>query len=379
MPSSDSYASPSSRTSQLINSKCESVKSNQMGESEVIRAAFVARTGGLELRDVPRPRLEEGSIMVRMKASGVCGTDLEKLSGGYTESSILGHEVSGVVMESKTSAFDEGDIVVPHHHVACGECYFCKHGAETMCDGFRNSNFAPGGFADEFKVPQYNVKRGGVHKIGNLAHDEASFGEPLGCCLRGLNKTFKGDLKNVGNVLVVGAGPIGLLHMEILRSMAPDTKLVAVDLNSTRLDFAEREEKATVLDVRKSTDGLFSADALKQIDGRGYDLVIVATGSPAAFAESVRCVRKSGTLLLFGAPHKGSTYTLDLQSMLIKEITITGSYATTEKELDQALSLLEEGMVKVKKFVTSRFTLERIEEAMDAARSESQVKVLVTA
>lgn len=350
-----------------------------MKEPKTIRAAFLARGGGVELREVPRPLLEQGSIMVQMKASGICGTDLEKLSGEYTASTVLGHEVSGVVVESESADYRQGDRVVPHHHVACGECYLCKHGAETMCAGFRNSNFEPGGFADELKVPEYSVHRHGVHKTNGLSHSESSFAEPLGCCIRGLNKATSGYVRNLENVLVVGAGPIGLLHMEILRSRIADLHLIAADVSETRLEFAERNERAVGLDVKKKKGGSFSVDALKQIESPGYDLVIVATGNPVAFAESIRCVRKSGVLLLFGAAHKGSTYSLDIQSMLLNELTIMSSYATTERELDEALRVLEKGEINVKKFITSSYPLERIEEAMTTARSESQVKVLVTA
>ncbi len=347
-----------------------------MKESDTVMAAFVGH-GVVELRRVPRPEMETGSVMVLMKASGICGTDLEKLSGGYIASSILGHEVSGIVSSSRSPLFEEGDDVVPHHHVACGECYFCRSGAETMCDGFRNSNFVPCGFANEFKVPEYNVKHGGLHKVEGLSHEEASFAEPLGCCIRGLNNATNGIFSAIRNVLVIGSGPIGLLHMEIIRGRSPNTNLVAADISATRLQFAEKNENAATLDVRQCRDWLFSNDALKLINTPGYDLVVVATANASAFAEAVKCVRKSGTLLLFGAPHMGSTYTMELQSLLLRELTITSSYATTEREIDEAINMLKEGRIKVKKFITSTYPLEKIADAIDAARAESQVKVLV--
>jgi L-iditol 2-dehydrogenase len=345
--------------------------------SKTIRAAFVDR-GQVVLRTVPRPNLEEGSVMVRMKASGICGTDLEKISGGYTASTILGHEVSGVVSESKSPLYEEGEKVIPHHHVACGDCYYCKIGSETMCDGFRNSNFAPCGFADEFKVPKYNVKRNGVHKIKDISFEIAAFAEPLGCCLRGLNRSIRNaDFSSLKNVLLVGSGPIGLLHMEILSSKAPDANIIAADISSTRLEFAEKNERATPLDVRKSENFLFSTNALKLVESPGFDLVIVATASQTAFSEAVKCTRKGGTLLLFGAPHRGSSYNLDLQSLLLQERTITSSYATTEKEIEQAIKMLLEKKINTKKFITSSYSLDKIREALSAATSESQVKVVV--
>jgi L-iditol 2-dehydrogenase len=334
----------------------------------------------VDLRSFPRPTLEKGSVMVEMQTSGICGTDLEKLSGAYTASTILGHEVAGMVSESRSDKFEEGDRVVPHHHVACGKCYFCRSGAETMCEGFRNSNFVPGGFATEFKVPQYNVLRNGVHRYKKMSAEEASFAEPLGCCIRAQNKILGkgGQSRRVKNVLIVGAGPIGLLHMEILRGKLKELNLVAVDVSSTRLAFAQRSEQARIIDARKSEDGNFSPVALRETDSRGFDLVIVATGNPSAFSHAVGCVRKSGVLLLFGASNKGSRHALDLQSMLLKELTLTSSYATTEIEIDEALSMLQRRKINVKKFITAKFPLEKVNDAMQAARSENQVKVIVT-
>lgn len=336
----------------------------------------------MELRDVPIPEIEEGAVLVEMKSSGICGTDLEKLRGGYTASLILGHEVAGVISESRSENFRTGDLVIPHHHVACGDCYFCAKGAETMCDGFRTSNFDPGGFTDYFRVPSYNVARGGVHKFDGLTFEEASFVEPLGCCIRGLDKVLLSIRHSpdgripVTNVLVVGAGPIGLLHMELLREKFPGLKLCAVDISETRLSCAERFEGAKA--IKPKADGSFSEEAKRLSDNDGMDLVIVSTGSPAAFAEAVKCVRRSGALLLFGAPPKGSSYGIDLQSMLLRELSLTSSYATTEAEMSKAVSLLEARRINVAKFVSSKYPLDQINDAMTRASAEGQVKVIVT-
>ena len=340
-------------------------------------AAFVKPGGGVELRETKLPPLESGAVRVRMKASGVCGTDLEKLVGLGITSSILGHEVAGVVSESASPDFCVGDSVIPHHHVACNTCDLCKAGAGTMCEGFRTSNFVPGGFSKEFVVPAYNVSRGGVHRMSeSMSFEEASFAEPLGCCIRGLNHAgiFTKVLKQV---LVVGAGPIGLLHMELIRSFIPAARLCTVDVIESRLDFAERHENAAPIDAGKSSDGNFAESALSHTGGLGFDLVTVATGSAKAFAESLKCIRKSGSMLLFGAPHKGASHTLDLSRFFLNEFSIASSYSTTESELKQAIELLKSKKIDVSKFITGRFPLEKIEDAMSSARLENQVKVII--
>jgi len=305
------------------------------------------------------------------------------LTGLGITSTILGHEVSGVVVESKFPPIEKGDRVIPHHHVSCNECELCQAGAQTMCQKYKNSNFSPGGFADEFLVPAYNVTRGGIYKIGDsLTFEEASFAEPIGCCIRGLSHAgVFGDNNDaqfrLKNALIIGAGPIGLLHMELLNSQHPEIKLTAVDMLQARLAFAEKNEDAEPVDVTKTESGGFAEKSKSLIDGQGYDLVIVATGSPKAFTEGVKCLRKSGRLLLFGVPHKGATHSLDLASLLLDELTITSSYATAEKELQTAIRLLEDQKINVRKFVTAKYPLEKIDEAMTSARSENQVKVLV--
>src|SRR5579885_658046 len=257
-----------------------------------MKAAFVkdaSEGGGVELRDV------------------------EKLTGRNITTAILGHEVSGIITESDSDTYPVGSRVVPHHHVACGECILCKAGAGTMCAGFKASNFVPCGFSEEFLVPSYNVENGGVHFIqDNLSYEEASIAEPLACCIRGLNRVVKGKwLEPDGytpSILVVGAGPIGILLMELLKSRNLSTKMVAADISMTRLEFARKFEGAETVEVGGSTGGLFANDAISRTaEGRGFDLVIVATGAQSAFAEAAKCVAKSGTLLLFGAPHKGAT------------------------------------------------------------------------
>jgi len=253
-----------------------------------------------------------------------------------------------------------------------------------MCEKYKKSNFVPGGFADEFLVPAYNVQNGGLYEIDSkLSFDEASFAEPLGCCIRGLSRAGAlGDRSmnesKLRHVLVVGAGPIGLLHMELLRSAHPEVQISAVDMIAKRLAFAEKNEAAQIIDLGRSENGAFYENSLKLSGPMGYDLVIVATGSQKAFTEAIRCVRKSGSLLLFGVPHRGAAHNLDLARLLLDELTITSSYATSETELRQAIDLLEGRKINVSKFVTARYPLEKIDIAMESARSENQVKIIVT-
>jgi threonine dehydrogenase-like Zn-dependent dehydrogenase len=164
--------------------------------------------------------------------------------------------------------------------------------------------------------------------------------------------------------------------MELLKSYLEEPEIYAADISKVRLDFAGKFEDAKPLVVPRSGEG-FSKMALRERP-EGFDLVIVATGIPEAFGDGLRCVRKSGKLLLFGVPLKDSFHALDLPGFFQNELTLTTSYATTDVEMAQALELLSSRKINVSKFITAKFPLEKITQGMNEARSETQVKVLIT-
>jgi L-iditol 2-dehydrogenase len=345
-----------------------------------VRAAFVSAPGTVELKSVPRPDLEEGAVMVNMKACGICGSDLETVVGTNIQSSKLGHEVCGIVSESRNETVHEGDYVIPHNRVGCGTCELCKSGNATTCPVFRQSNFEPCGFSEEFELPTHNLRGGGIHfPSRGVSYEDATFVEPLGCCIRGLNQAAgSGGVKaaNFKRVLVIGAGPIGLLHMELLNHYFPAIEIVASDIVPTRLEIAEKLVSARGIIPSGSVS--LVTQAMKESNSAGFDLVIVATGNLSVFSEAVQCVRKSGTLLLFGLPHQGTFYNLDLASLFLNELKIIPSYSTTDIEMGAALKLLEQREIDVKKFITAVFPLSKVGEAFAAARAQNQMKVLVT-
>ncbi|MDQ3902362.1 MAG: alcohol dehydrogenase catalytic domain-containing protein, partial [Thermoproteota archaeon] len=146
----------------------------------------------VSIDELATPELEDGDILVRMRACGLCGSDLEKVYGQYGMSSAkLGHEPSGEIVNVGNSVkdFNPGDRVFIHHHVACYSCYYCLHGDYTMCNMYQNSNIQPCGLSQQIVVPKWNISRGGLLRLpNNISFDEASLIEPLACCIRSLNK-----------------------------------------------------------------------------------------------------------------------------------------------------------------------------------------------
>jgi len=332
-------------------------------------------TGKVAVEESSPPAMKKGDILVEMKVCGLCGTDLEKMQGRYVASQpVLGHEASGVVSEvgEHVEGFNVGDRVFPHHHVPCYRCHLCRQGSETMCPHYRANNLDPGGFSEYFRVPAWNVERGGVLKLPeHVTFEEASLIEPTACCIRAMNRcNISGD----ETILVVGAGPIGLTYLRLL-SMRGANVMVS-DLNATRLEFAERVGASMICDATK-TD--VSLKVKEQTGGVGADLVIVASGSSAALVQALNVVRKGGKVCLFGVPAKGSRLDYDFSDIFNCEISIVTSNAATEAETKAALKLMEERRLNLASLITHRFKLDDFESAVQTAQRGDCGKIIITA
>src|SRR5437773_6594120 len=179
-----------------------------------MKAAYVDGPSNVVIKNVEKPQIGNGDILVRMRACGICGSDLEKIYGQYSQPSMkLGHEPAGIISQigSSVNNFKKGDRVFVHHHVPCYSCHFCLHGNETMCQKYSETNLLPCGLAEEFVVPEWNVSHGGVIKIPDvMSFDEAAMIEPLACCIRAWNKI---QIKKGDSVAIFGAGPTGMMHV----------------------------------------------------------------------------------------------------------------------------------------------------------------------
>ncbi|MBI3115892.1 MAG: alcohol dehydrogenase catalytic domain-containing protein [Thaumarchaeota archaeon] len=338
-----------------------------------MKALFVESPGRVALRELERPTPREGEVLVKMKCCGVCGTDLEKAMGEAITSNVLGHEVVGEVagLGQGVGGLKVGDRVFTHHHVACYSCDLCERGEYTLCSQFSKSNIVPCGFSEFYVVPQWNVERGGVIKLPNeLSYEDGSFIEPLGCCIRALDKV---RAENFSSALVYGAGPVGLLHLKLLKERGVRDVAVA-DVSELRLSYAKKSGADLIFDPRK-TDR--REEVLSSYNGGGPELVVVATGNVAALQEALSTLVKGGTLLLFGAPPRDATFNFEIASFFIRGISLVASYSASEKETNSAARMLAESTIRVSDLVTHKFSLERASDAFAAAREQKCMKALV--
>lgn len=339
-----------------------------------MKHVLLKSAGDVSVEETTPPALNQGDILVEMKACGLCGTDIEKLHGRYVASQpVLGHEASGVVadMGDGVEGFNVGDGVFPHHHVPCYKCHFCRNGSETMCPHYRASNLDPGGFSEYFRVPAWNVKGGGVLKLpSNLSFEEASLIEPAACCMRSINRC---DVSEDETVLVVGAGPIGVTHIQLLSLRGP--KILVSDINSTRLQFAERSGASAVYDATKID---VPSKVREETGGIGADLVIVASGNAKAMIQALNSVRKGGKICLFGVPAKGTRLDYDFSDIFNSEVSIITSNAATEVETKATLKLMEEHRLDLLFLITHRFRLDEFEKAVETAKQGNCGKIVIT-
>ena len=349
-----------------------------------MKAAIVKSDSNIEIKNMIKPSLGPDDILVKMHACGICGSDVEKVFGKYGQPSMrLGHEPAGIITQvgSEVSRFHVGDRVFTHHHVACrsDDCHECSHDNETMCKKYSESNLEPCGLADEYIVPEWNVKHDGVLRIQDtMSFEEAAMIEPLACCARAWSevKWEKND-----SVAILGVGPTGIMHA-MLAKYYGFGKIFCLDLNEFRLNFVKKIEMRKHQDFNPITIHPGKTNALEQIKSetanQGVDVVIVATSSLNALKDAVSFVRKGGTIVMFGVPSKGANVELDMSEIYSKGITIINSYAASAGDTRHAEDLIK-NEINVAQLITHRYNLEECQQAFMRAKSgDNAMKIIIS-
>jgi len=341
-----------------------------------MRFARLDGAGGLALDEAPTPIPADGEVTVDLAACGVCGTDLEKLRGRYRTAGRIGHEPVGRIAAIGPGGPDlaVGDRVFVHHHVPCYACEVCARGDYTFCPTYATTNLDPGGFAETFRVPAENVRRGAVLRLdASVTWSAGALLEPAGCALTALRRVA---LPADARVFVLGLGPVGLLYARLARAQGARW-VGGSEIAPRRRAAAERGGIDTTVDPR--VPGAVRAAVDAATGGRGVDLAVVATGHPTVIRDATGLVRRGGTVNLFGLPEPGSRLDADLQDLYLRGVRIVPSYATTEPDLAEVHRLAAAGRLPLEDLVSHELPLDRVREAFDlAARPDDAVKVVVT-
>ncbi|BDG60158.1 zinc-dependent dehydrogenase [Caldinitratiruptor microaerophilus] len=343
-----------------------------------MRAALLTAPNQIVLTEVPTPAAGSGEIVLRVRAATICGTDLRILRGKKTRGvrfpSVIGHEFAGEVVEvgKGVQEFKAGDRVSVDPVIPCHHCAYCQNGMENVCANRTAIGYEfDGAFAEYVRIPATAVAGGHVYKIGDgIAWEQAALAEPLGCCINGQEHARIG----LGDVVVIlGAGPIGLMHLQLARAAGARQIIVSEPL-------AHRREMAVKLGADRAVDP--HEEDLQAVvkgitGGLGADAVIVAIGIPALANQALALVRKGGRVNLFAGFSAGDMPPMDVNLIHYNEIVVTGTSALTRRHYEKALRLIEAGVVKVKELVSHRFPLEQIHEAFQAAEGGLGIKVAI--
>ena len=346
-----------------------------------MKAVVYRGPGDLRVEEIPRPEPAPGEMVVRVEASGICGTDLKKIQKGLlTPPRVFGHEIAGTVaaLGSGTGRFREGQRVVLHHHVPCGDCFYCGHAAHAQCETYKRNGttagFEPsgGGYAEYVKAMDWIVERGAIPVPDGVLDEEAVFVEPVNTCLKAVRRAriAKGE-----TVLVVGQGPIGLILLQLCRRAGAD--VFVSDALPDRLDVGRRLGAAVGFDARQDVP----REARGLTGGRGVDCAFVAAVGPAPFSQAVHAVRPAGRIMVFAATSPGEIAEVDLGALTASEKEILTSYSASIDVQDLAARLVFGREVRVRELVTHRFPLERAPEAFALAARPGRgvLKVLLEA
>ncbi len=318
------------------------------------------------------PEVGPGDVLIRVRASGICGSDLMEWYRIKRAPLVLGHEVAGDVVEvgEDVTALSVGDRVFATHHVPCGECLACLRGHETACRTFQEiNNFAPGGFSEFLRVTGRSVRAGILKLPDEVSYEMGTFVEPLGTVVRALRTI---GLTPGESVLVYGGGLAGILFVKLAKALGAGTVAVA-DVDEHRLALARAAGADLAVPAGEDVPGRFLA-----YDGRLADKVIIATGAASAADAALRSVDRGGTVLFFAVGRPGETIAVDFNPFWRNDVSLRTCYGAAPLDNWQALELLRRGAVRVDDMISHRFGLEEIGEAFRTAACPGDcLKVLI--
>ena len=319
-----------------------------------MRVAMYYANADVRLERMDVPAIGPGEVLVRVGASGLCGSDVMEWYRLDKVPLVLGHEVAGEIaaVGEGVTEWAVGERVVAAHHVPCGDCFLCRGGHETACDTLHRTSFDPGGFAEYVRMPRVNVERGGLHRVPDgVTDEEASFAEPLACVLRAQERA---RVRPGCRVLVVGSGLSGLLHVAAARALGAGW-IFATDVVPYRLEAARRFGADAAFPAHEDVPSRIREAAG---DGRLADAVIVTTGRISAIHDALGCVERGGVALIFAPTDPDAALPLDVNRYFWKtDRTITTSYAGSPADHRLALELIRARRIPVAEMVTHRFGL----------------------
>jgi L-iditol 2-dehydrogenase len=342
-----------------------------------MKAMLLEDVEKLSLTDLPMPECEDGGAVVRVKACGICRTDMKCFYQGQRDLSlprILGHEMAGIVLKTRSRIGPEpGSHVQVYPGLSCGSCRFCRQGFENLCEHLEIMGFNyDGGFSGYLKIPPRGVAAGVLQPIpSGLSFAEAAMTEPLACCINMLETLEVG----VGdNLVIFGAGRFGLLTAMLARRMAVKNVILVEPDQNRRLQAAE-------LGFRNcfgSLDADIGKSLINFTGGSGIDAAVTCCPLPEAFISALNLLSKRGRLGFFSGLVGRDLSGIELNLIHYKELTVMGAYGCSIRHNRAALSMIGSGVIDVRPLITKEIALDELREGLMMVKNQSELSIVVT-
>lgn len=305
----------------------------------------------VRIEEIPKPEIGPEEILLKVMASGICGSDVLEWYRLPKAPRVLGHEATGIIdkIGKKVTKYNVGDRVFVSHHVPCNQCCYCMKDSHTACETLHNTNYFPGGFSQYIRVPKINLETGVYRLPSNISFEEGTFIEPLACAIRGQRLT---EVNKCDSVLIIGSGMAGILHIQ-LSKINGARKIFATDINLDRLELAKKFGADYVINAREN----LPKELKKLNDGKGVDKVIVCTGAEKASLNALDCVDRGGTILFFAVPDPTIRIPIPITNFWRNETTIKTSYGAAPKDLEEALKIISRKQINVSEMITHRLDI----------------------
>jgi len=333
----------------------------------------------LRLDEIPIPTIDSNELLVKVKKSGICGSDVleyyrhAKMKKLGIDNLILGHEIAGDIVQvgSDIRKYKKGDRVFVSHHVPCFNCHYCREGHHTACELLHNTNFDPGGFAEYIRIPNINIEKKGVYVLDkSISYEEGVFIEPFGCVCRAQRLA---DVKKGQSVLILGSGVSGILHIQLAKLRGAN-KVFATDINDYRLEKA-REFGADA--VFKATDNIAMKVRIEN-NHLAPDVIIVCTGATSAANQALECAGPGSKIVFFAVPEPGVKLEVPINKYWRNEIIIMTSYGAAPEDLQDSYLRILSKSVKVLGLITHRLPFSKALEAFRiVCEAKDSLKVIL--
>jgi len=339
---------------------------------EKMKVAMYYSNNDVRIEEMPIPKINDNELLVKVIASGICGSDVMEWYRIKKAPLVLGHEISGIIEKAgkNVKKFKKGDRIFVTHHVPCNECSFCQDGKYTLCHTLHTTKFYPGGFAQYLRVPEINIRHGTFILPKEVSFDEGTFVEPLACVVRGLRTA---NYRKGKTVAVLGSGMAGILNIKLAKAYGAK-KIFATDVDDYRLKFAEKIGADVVINAKENV----AEQIKKHNNGKLADFVILCAGVPTAVRQAIESVEFGGTILWFAMTPPGVDVPVPFFDIWNKQIKMYSTYAGAGKDITDAIELLKSKKVDVNDMITHKLPMNKTPEGFKlVANAKKSMKVII--